>query len=116
MALITTNEAQGCNTSLGGQDVLSLGCAAQIIVNVINLALEFSAVVAVLFFLYGAFKFITAGGDDKAIKTGRDLMLYSVIGAGFIMLTFLIINVLTGTLGIPDLIGNFSLYQNVSSP
>ena len=56
--------------------------------------------VAVLVFLFGAFRFIASAGDEGARSTGKRHMLYGVIGL-FVMLTaFTILNVAAGTFGL----------------
>jgi len=60
--------------SLDAQGILDL---------VVSLTAWFAFIVfalAVVFILYAAFLFITAGGNDETIKKAKDVLLYGVIG------------------------------------
>ena len=100
---------QGC-VFLNG-DVPSLGCLAQIIVNIINFAFVFLGAVTILILLFGAIKFITSAGDPKAIQGAQKTMTYAIVGAIVVLASFIIINIFTTALGLPSLLQNFSIYQ-----
>jgi fumarate reductase subunit D len=55
----------------------------QIITIIQNITGWFAVIVfilAVVFILYAAFMFITAGGDDEQIKKAKHVLLYGIIG------------------------------------
>ncbi len=57
------------------------------IVNFINAYIvPFLIAIAILYVIYGAFKFITAGGDEDKRKAGRDAIIYGLIGI-FVMVS-----------------------------
>ncbi len=69
---IGTNEA--ANIGLGNASPKS------IIVNVIQVALGFLALLAVIIILIGGFKWMTAGGNDDKVAEARKLITAGIIG------------------------------------
>jgi len=65
-------------------EVPQVGLDAQGIIDLIISITEWFAIIvfalAVIFVLYAAFLFITAGGADEQIKTAKSVLLYGVIG------------------------------------
>lgn len=53
----------------------------------------FVVVIAVLAILYAAFRYITAGGEDKNVEEGRKILTYAVIGIVVALLAFTVIDV-----------------------
>lgn len=101
-------DAPGC-TYLNG-DIPSLGCLADVIVNIINLLFAFLGTVTVLIIIFGAIKFVVSSGDPKAIETAKKTITYAIIGAIVVLLAFLIINAFYTILGLPSPLSNFSLF------
>lgn len=115
-AAITENPGLGCvlKPPDGGATTLaapSLGCLGEVIISIINIAFVFLGAVAVLFILYGSIKFILSGGNDKSVASARNTLMYAILGTAVVILAFFIIRVVSQTFGIPDVIGNFTLYQ-----
>ncbi len=50
-----------------------------LLMDIIELFQFLAIIVAVLFIIFGAFNFITAGGDDKKIEQGRNAIMYALI-------------------------------------
>lgn len=48
-----------------------------------------AAVAVAFYFIIGAFKYITSGGDDEAVAGAREMMTHAVIG--FILLMFIFV-------------------------
>lgn len=92
-------------------DVPSLGCLSQIIVNIIDIAFVLLGFIAIVFLLMGAIKFVISRGDPKAIQSAQKTMTFAIAGVILICLSFVIINIITTTLGLPDLLKNFTIYQ-----
>ena len=78
-----------------------LTCLNDVVVAIINVALMFVGAVCLIFLALGAVKFITSGGDPKAVKSARDTMTYAVIGTIIVVLVFVIANTFATLLGIP---------------
>lgn len=59
--------------------------------------------VALLFFIYGMFKYFILGGDDDGKrKEGRMLMIYAIVGFVAMVSVFGIVNLVAGGLGFSD--------------
>ena len=61
-------------------------------------ALMFAA--AFFFFLWGVFQFVRAAGDEEARKTGRDHIIYGVIGLAVMASVYGLVNFLTTSAGL----------------
>ncbi|MBI4099633.1 hypothetical protein HY440_01355 [Candidatus Microgenomates bacterium] len=108
MAVIVNNAASGCEIK---GDVPSLGCLSQVVTNIIYYLFAFLSAVALLFLLYGAIKFVVSRGDQKALQSARGTMTYAVIGLVLILLSYSIILLITNALGLPNILQNFTFYQ-----
>lgn len=47
-----------------------------------------------IYFVYGAFKFLSSGGDKEAIATARGMILHAIIGFILLMALFLVMQYL----------------------
>lgn len=79
----------GTETGLGDQGDANL---PQKIAAIINIALGFVALIAVIMIIYAGFKWITAGGNEETVKEARGNIRNAVIGIVVIMLSYAIIN------------------------
>ena len=79
----------------GGLDTLS---------NIIGVLIEFALIVGIFFSAYliirGGMNMMTSGGDKQKFAQGRERVRYSIIGLIFIFLSFFIVNLIGGFLGI----------------
>jgi hypothetical protein len=72
------------NTGLGDQDLKSgLG-------ELINVALGFLGIVAVIIILFGGFKWMTAGGNDEKVGEAKRLIIAGIIGLAIILSAYAI--------------------------
>lgn len=69
-----------------------------ILLQTIYWVLGFAAAIAVLFLIIGGILYVTAAGNTDRAKTARQTILYAVIGLIVIVLAFVILGVVTGTL------------------
>ncbi len=84
------------DAALGDQDLSTS------ISSIINVALGFLGVVAVVIILAGGFKWMTAGGNDDKVKSARKLLVAGLIGliivlAAYAIATFTIESIVTAT-------------------
>jgi len=63
-----------------------------VIANVINIALGFLGILAVILIIYAGFKWMTAGGNDDQVGEARKMILQAVIGLVIIFLAYVITN------------------------
>lgn len=68
--------------------------------NVVEFLLIIIGVLAVIFIIIGAFKYITSAGDTAKLKQARDTILYSVAGLVVAMLAFAIVEFVVKKLGL----------------
>lgn len=71
---------------------LPQGDLQQSLGNLINVALGFLGIIAVVIVLYGGFKWMTAGGNDEKISEAKHLIIAGIIGLAIILSAFAITN------------------------
>ena len=54
--------------------------AATKVGNVINIILLILGIMAVIMIIYGGFRYVLSNGDEAGVKSGRNTILYAVIG------------------------------------
>ena len=62
-----------------------------IVENLVSVALGIAAIVLFLMLLSGGFKYMTAGGDPKAVESARKTLTYAIAGVVLIAVAFLIL-------------------------
>lgn len=70
------------------------------LITTINQAVGFLIALAVLLFIYGVVRYMLAGGDEEAVKTGRKYILWGIIGLAVIVSVWGLVNLLTTSLGL----------------
>lgn len=71
-----------------------------VIRNVIIAILVISAVVALIFLIWGGFKWITSGGDKTKVEAARNTIIAAVVGLIVAFLAYFILSVVLGIFGI----------------
>ncbi|QQS22851.1 hypothetical protein IPM19_04480 [bacterium] len=69
------------------------GGLAEIFVTVINWALAIAFILAVIFLIYGGFRYILAGGNEEGAKAGRTAIFNALIGVVIIVLSYVIVQI-----------------------
>ena len=82
--------------------------AGKPIQNVIITILVISAVVALVFLVWGGFKWITSGGDKAKVEAARNTIIAAVVGLIVAFLAYFILAVVLGIFGIK--------FENLSIP
>ncbi|HCC22645.1 TPA: hypothetical protein DF272_00495 [Candidatus Falkowbacteria bacterium] len=88
--------AVGSELALGSKDI------RETVGSIINVALGFLGVVAIVIVLIGGFKYMTAGGDETKVGTARKYIISGIIGLAIILsayaiTTFVISRLMTAT-------------------
>lgn len=78
-----------------------------VIKNVIGLLTPFAAVALLIMLVVGAFKFVTSGGDPKAVAGARSTLTYAVLGVILVVASYLILKLIGTTTGTPTTDVNF---------
>jgi hypothetical protein len=75
-------DPQACGEGFGN----SFKCAVSFVISLINYVIPLIIGIALVLFLFGLIKYITAGGDETKVKEARSFIIYGVIGL-FVMLS-----------------------------
>ena len=67
---------------------------AVIVGDVLKYILGFVGIIALVMFVYGGFTWMTSGGSPEKIKTGKNAIVWAVIGMAFIFLSYAIVEFL----------------------
>ncbi len=76
-------EAAGCNTT---------ATAPNVVINIINIALGIIGVVAVFVVMIGGVMYAVSAGDIGRMTTGKNMILYGLIGLVVALLAFAVVN------------------------
>lgn len=71
----------------------------QDVVDIVNYALAFLGLLAVIFVIYGGFLMLTSGGEDDGISKGKKIIVGAAMGIVIILLSYGIVNVIVGAGG-----------------
>ncbi len=69
------------------------GGLGEIFVTIINWALGIGFILAVVFLIYGGFRYILAGGNEESAKAGRTAIFNALIGVVIIVLSYVIVQI-----------------------
>lgn len=81
-------------------EVPTLQCVPIVFHNIVSAALTFAGAVALFMIVYAGIRYITSGGDPKAVEGARNTLTWAIIGLIVILISFAIINFIgyfTGT-------------------
>lgn len=67
--------------------------------NIANILLFIIGAVAVIFIIYGGFRYTTSGGDASSTKAAKDTIFYAVIGLMVAIFAFAIVNFVVTSFG-----------------
>jgi hypothetical protein len=87
-----------CNSSNCGN--YSLNDFLVLAINVANWILGVVGAVALLFFVYGGFVFILSAGSEEKVKSGKQILLNSIIGLAIVFASYTIIQFSMSLLGV----------------
>lgn len=68
------------------------GSLEDFILKIINMAIGFSALVAVVMIVFAGFKYITAAGDENKITSATKTLTYAIVGLVVCFIAVLIVN------------------------
>lgn len=68
----------------------------RIIVGLINLIFILAVVVALLYLIWGGFKWLVSGGDKTAVQGAREHIVAAIVGLVIIFLSYFILNFVVG--------------------
>ena len=99
--------AQGdpADTACEGLEAVGAGCSdgeagvSNIIQNVIRILLFVVGVAAVIMLVIGGIRYVLSGGDQQAISTAKNTVLYAIIGLIVAVLAWALVDFVFGTIG-----------------
>ena len=94
------SDATGDMTNFRTLCTKNAGDLGTVIGSIITGILVIAVVVALLFLIWGGFKWITSGGDKTKVQTARDTIIAAIIGLIIAFLAFFIIRVLMSVFGL----------------
>ena len=86
-----------------GTDVATLACIPVIITLIINAALVFSGLTALVLIIYSGIKYITSKGDQAAIDGAKKTLTYAIIGLIVIFLSFFLVQLISTLTGVQQI-------------
>lgn len=72
------------------------GSIRALILRIVNYALGFLGILAVMMVIYGGISYVMAGGKQESIENGKKIILYALVGIIIILLAFAIVNTVLG--------------------
>jgi len=78
-----------------------------VIRRIIGLLTPFAAIALLLMIIVGAFKFLTSGGDPKAVAGARSTLTYAILGVILIIVSYLILKLVGAVTSSPTTVVNF---------
>lgn len=101
LSLVQTVYAQNSRTSLSNQyDFGWYQSLGQFVSQLLPTLFSIAALGVVFYFLFGAFKYLTAAGNKEAVSSARGMITHSIVGFIILMMVFLVMQFLPNFLGI----------------
>lgn len=77
--------------------------------NFVSVILSFAAIVLFVMFLIGGFRYLTSGGDPKAIESAKGTLTHAIAGLVILLLAYLILIIIEKITNVP--VTNFQVTQ-----
>lgn len=98
MALLAVEPSPKISISPPPQGYSNLG---QFITNVVQLTFIIAVVIVLIMLIWGAFEWITSGGDKEAVGKARNRIINALIGLAVLAIAFALFKVAGQFLGFP---------------
>ena len=72
----------------------------QIIQRLINISIPFAFVLLTVMLVYGGYKFIQSGGDQKQLQAARGTIIWAIFGIGFMALGWVALKTIENFTGV----------------
>ncbi|MBU0572655.1 pilin [Patescibacteria group bacterium] len=90
-------------------DVATLQGFEGVFENIVTIVLGFGGIILFIMLIMGGFRFITAGGDPKAIEGAKKTLTYAIGGIVLVALSFLILRFISTFTGVD--VTQFKIFQ-----
>lgn len=94
----------GYSTGVTGPGQQAAQPLGDLINNITSAIFVIGGILLLVYLLFGAFKYITAGGDDKATQSAKNMMTNAVVGILIMTVSFFIVRIAGTVLGMPDIL------------
>lgn len=84
-------------------DVVSLAAIPVLFSNILAVAVGLIGLLSFAMLISGGVKFLTSGGDQKAVEQAKGTITWAIFGLVLAILSFLILKYLGAFLGVPDI-------------
>ena len=74
-----------------------------IVGTIVSLIFAIAILAALLYLVYGGFRWLTSGGDKQAVASARDHIIAAIIGLVIIFLSYLVLNIILQFFGLNSL-------------
>jgi hypothetical protein len=88
---VETGPDGGC-----GEGFTNFKCAVKILTEYVNYLIILVIGLAVLLFLFGMLKYITAGGDETQLKEAKNFIIFGIIGLAVMVAVWGLVRMLVG--------------------
>ena len=95
--------ANRCLNTAFGFEVATIQGFECIFYNVVTVVTALAAIAVFVILVSGGFKYLTSGGDQKALEQAKGTITYGILGLVLIIAAYLILNFLSAFTGIPGL-------------
>lgn len=86
-----SNQGVSCTSNNGSLDI---GGLAKTIVNIFSIVV---GAVAIIMIIYGGFRYITSGGDQNAVGSAKNTLIYAIVGLIIVALAQVIVHFVLST-------------------
>lgn len=82
-------------TQAGQTDyIVTINCVPILLGYLVKAAIMFGGVVALFVVIFGGFKILRSGGDSKMIDSGRNTIVYGIVGLVIVFMAYFILSVI----------------------
>lgn len=85
-------------------DVATLKGLEAVFSNIISVALALAGIVLFVMFLVGGFRYLTSGGDPKAVEAARGTLTYAIAGLAILVFAVVILRLIEQITGVENLL------------
>ena len=89
--------------------VATISDLGTVFTNVVKYALGFAGIVLFILLLVGGFKFITSGGDPKAVEGAKKTLTSAILGLVLILISYLILVLISAIIGVDVTLFNITI-------
>ena len=66
-------------TGAEATDITSITDVQEVVTRIVGWAQVFFYIIATLFIIFAAFKYLTSGGEDEKVKEAKNMLIYSIV-------------------------------------